>query len=234
MAIAIVSLDNDQAMVDASSSFAAEAASMRAQLQRGQATPASFRRALTRVDTTERDAWVDAVFGIDEIPDDGPELPQGCVPYLPASVDVLLRMVDLATVRSTDVFVDVGSGLGRAAALTHFLTGASAIGVEIQSALVRAARELVTCLRAPRICVVEGDAAELAGAIATGTVFFLYCPFSGSRLARLLDELEAIACARTIRVCCVDLPLPPRPWLSAITPLSGDLTIYRSTAAASG
>ena len=102
------------------------AARMRALIATGCATPGLFRAAIMRVPPSVRDAWLDAVLGVGEIPDDGPDLPRGCVPYLPCSVDTLLRMVELADVQPTDVFVDVGSGVGRAAAFTHFLTGAGA------------------------------------------------------------------------------------------------------------
>jgi hypothetical protein len=132
-------------------------------------------------------------------------------------------------VRSSDVFVDVGSGLGRATALVHLLTGASAVGLEIQANLVRAARDLMKRLELPRVSCIEGDAAEWTGAIDAGTIFFLYCPFSGDRLAKALADLERVARTRMIRVCSVDLPLPARPWLTlqeAAPP--GDLTIYRS------
>src|SRR5262245_47403554 len=93
------------------------------------ANPQAFRAALMAVPDADRDGWVDRVFGIEELPHDGPDLPQGCVPYLPCSVATLLRMIDIAEVQSDDVFVDVGSGIGRATALTHFLTGAAAIGI---------------------------------------------------------------------------------------------------------
>jgi SAM-dependent methyltransferase len=201
---------------------------MRSRLSKGQATPAVFRRALMSVPPDERDGWVDSVFGIETLPEDGPELPRGCVPYIPSSVDVLLRMLDHADVRSADVFVDVGSGLGRAAVLTQWLTGASVIGLEIQPALVKASRELAKSLNVPRFSVVEGDAAMLTDFITTGSVFFLYCPFGRERLERVLDPLEAIARMRQIRVCSVDLPLPSRPWLTLISPPSGDLAVYRS------
>ena len=202
---------------------------IRSRLSNTQATPAVFRAALTSIPPTERDAWLDLVFGLDALPDDGSELPRGCVPYMPCSVDALLRMVEYAGVQGSDVFVDVGSGLGRAAALVHLLTGAAAIGLEIQPALVRASRELVARLNVSRLSLVEGDAALLTGYIVIGSVFFLYCPFSGERLERLLAGLEPIARTRQIRVCCVDLPLPPCPWLTLASPPFGDLAVYRST-----
>ena len=203
---------------------------IRSRIADSQAKPDEVRTALTSVPATDRDAWLDLVLGIDALPDDGPELPRGCVPYLPCSVDALLRVVEHAGIETSDVFVDVGSGLGRAAALVHLLTGAAAIGLEVQPALVVAARALTTRLNLSRLTFVEGDAAAGAGAIALGSVFFLYCPFSGERLDKLLAALEPLARARPIRVCCVDLPLPPRPWLTLASPPSDDLAVYRSAA----
>jgi SAM-dependent methyltransferase len=202
---------------------------IRALVASGQATPALFRAALTSVPPADRDAWVDRVFGLDSVPDDGPALPRGCVPYVPCRVDALLRVVEDADVRESDVFVDVGAGVGRAAALVHLLTGAAAIGVEIQPELVTAARDLAARLNVPRVSPIEGDAARLTGFVTIGSVFFFYCPFSGDRLEKVLDDLEVIARTRPIRICCVDLPLPPRPWLALASPAAGDVAVYRST-----
>ena len=190
-------------------------------------SPPAFRAALTGVPESERDGWVDRVFGLEELPEDSSELPRGCVPYLPCSVNTLLRMVELADVRSGDVFVDIGSGLGRATTLTHLLTGAGAIGVEIQSALVRSARELATRLNLPRVTTIEGDAAKFSGYIATGSVFFLYAPFGGDRVNQFLDDIEWMAKIRRVRVCSVSSPLPSRSWLTPVG-FADDLTVYRS------
>jgi SAM-dependent methyltransferase len=197
--------------------------------------PSLFRAELTGIPPVARDAWVDQVFGLGAPPEDGPELPIGCVPYLPCAVDALLRLVQQAPVRaSSDLFVDIGAGVGRAAALVHLLTGAPAVGVEIQPALVAAARELAGRLRLSNLSFVEADAVRSADAWSAGSVFLLYCPFSGDRLAALLANLEPVARHRPIRVCCVDLPLPPCPWLERMPPPSVDLTIYRSTSHAGG
>ena len=204
---------------------------LRSRLVRGQVPPGAFRDALLGVPPRERDAWLDQVLGIDEIPDDGPDLPRGCVPYIPCAVDTMLRLVAQAEVQAADVFVDIGSGLGRSAVLTHLLTGASAIGIEVQADLVRAARSLMNRLNVSRVSVLEGDAARIIGTVPRGTVFFLYCPFSGERLEQVLDGIEPIARAQPIRICCVDLRIPSRPWLTASVPRSGDsgdLSVYRS------
>jgi SAM-dependent methyltransferase len=201
----------------------------RSQLERG-LRPRSFRDDLLAVPPIDRDAWVDRALGLDAVADDGPELPRGCVPYLPCSVDSVVRVVEHAPVVASDVFVDVGSGVGRAGAIVHLLTGARVVGLEIQADLVRAARDLAERLDLRRVESVQGDAAELAGSVGDGSVFFLYCPFAGARLERLLASLEGIARTRPIRVCCVDLPLPPCAWLARDPPRggSGDVGIYRS------
>lgn len=200
----------------------------RARLERGAHDPSTFRAALLGVAPVERDAWLDRALGLEGPPGDGPDLPRGCVPYVPSSVDVLLRVVEQAPVQASDVFVDVGSGAGRTGALVHLLTGAPVIGLEIQRGLVLAARELASRLPGCRLETIEGDAAVLTGTVATGSVFFFYCPFSGERLEAALDGLEPIGRTRAVRVCTVDLPLPPRSWLSLDRQPSGDVAIYRA------
>lgn len=200
---------------------------MRRSLASRQTSPSSFRQALLSIAPAERDVWLDRVFELSELPSDGPELPRGCVPYLPCAVERLLRVVDQAALGPSDVFVDVGSGVGRATALMHLVTGASAIGIEIQPELVRQARELEARLNAARLSVLAGDAAELVARVTSGTVFFLYCPFSGTRLAQVMSALESHARTRSIRVCSADLPLPDCSWLTPIS-LAPDLAVYRS------
>jgi len=165
-----------------------------------------LRDRLAAIPPAERDAWVDGMLELD-LPADG-ALPAGCVPYLPCPIDKLLAIAD--HVAPDDVFVDVGAGIGRAAVVIHLITGARAVGIEIQPELVRVARALVARTGA-NVTIVEGDAAD---APLDGSFYFLYCPFGGERLARVLARLESIAKTRTIRVCCVDLPLPACPWLA--------------------
>jgi SAM-dependent methyltransferase len=214
--------------VEARDLTSAEAA--RRSIEGGLHDPSAFRAALLGVPAGERDAWVDLVLGLDDLPGDGPALPAGGVPYLPCPVEVLLRVVDEAPVRSTDVFVDVGAGPGRAIALVHLLTGAGAIGLEIQPQLVEVARGLAARLGLSRVRCLEGDAATIAAFMVVGSVFLFYCPFSGARLAKVLDDLEPIAGTRLLSVCCVHVPLPPRSWLIREPGRGGELEIYRSNA----
>jgi hypothetical protein len=114
-----------------------------------------------------------------------------------------------------------------AIALVHLLTGATVIGIEIESWLVRAARD-VARLVSSRIANVHGDAVDLTGRIMIGSVFFFYYPFSGERLQRVLTGVEAIAQTRPIRVRCVDLPLPACAWFAAEPAALGSVATHRS------
>ena len=76
---------------------------------------------------------------------------------------------------------------------------------------------------------IETDAVDWVRPDSVGTVFFLYCPFSGERLQRVLDALEGIAQTRRIRVCSVDLAPFERSWLEPLPTTSADLHVYQSS-----
>lgn len=202
---------------------------LRSDIRAHRLTPALFASLLAEIPPQERDAWLDLLWDIDEIAADDPNLPRGCVPYLPCATATVLEAIQQAAVTSDDVFVDVGSGAGRSALLVHLTTGAGCIGLEIQPALARTAQARADWLTLSRMRFIEGDAAELVRFVTVGTVFFLYCPFSGDRLRRFLDGLEDVARARPIRVCCVDMPSLERAWLVRVPSTSSSVDFYRST-----
>ncbi len=185
--------------------------------------------ALAQLPGPELDAWLDEYWDVQDLPADDPMLPRGCVPYLPCPAETVLEAVEAARVSAQDVFVDIGAGLGRTAALTHLLTGAGCIGIEIQPKLVRAAQARADWLNLTRVRFLEGDAQELVRFMVTGTVFFLYCPFGGARLQSVLDDLEQIAQTRAIRICCVGMPDLHLPWLTALPCASVECGVYQST-----
>jgi SAM-dependent methyltransferase len=174
------------------------------------------------VPVLERNSWVDDVLGIGEPPPDR-DLPRGGVPYLPCSVDEIISAVRDAPVRPHDVLVDLGSGLGRVAILAHLLSGARTAGIEIQGHLVDAARATTEALRLPAVSFAHADAAESE---LGGTVFFLYAPFNGDLLARVLGRLEAVARKHPITVCTVGMALDQPPWMTPRDTSSVALTIH--------
>jgi SAM-dependent methyltransferase len=170
---------------------------------------------------TERDAWVDALLGIEELPADAPGLPRESVPYLPAGVEEILAAVLEAPITARDDFVDLGSGLGRVVMLVHLLTGARARGIELQEALVHSARERSANLEG--VSFLHADATTVA---LDGSVFFLYAPFSGQMLSRALARLEEVAKRRPIIICAVGLELHDAAWLRPRKTSSLSLMLY--------
>lgn len=201
---------------------------VRARIEGALCDPAAFRAALAAVPREDRDAWVDRVLELGAIDDDAPELPRDCVPYLPSTVDALARLVEHARVGEGDVFVDVGAGPGRACAVVHLLSGARCVGLEVQPALVLAGRALASRMRFSRVSFIETDASGDVAALREGTVFFLYCPFSGARLRSVLGAIELVARTHPVRVACLDMPPLDLPWLAREGPAWADLDLYRS------
>ena len=202
-----------------------EALQTRAWVKDHALSPDRIRGVLNRIPVEDRDAWLDLVLDVAQVDEDGPELPRGCVPYLPCAVSTILNVVSDGKVTETDVFVDVGSGVGRSLLLVHLLTGAGTIGIEVQPELIRSAKACAAGLGLRGARFVEGDAAEQVGSLMAGTVFFLYCPFSGERLQRVLAGLLDIARARAIRVCCVDMAPLNCSWLTRLPSSSPELDV---------
>lgn len=175
----------------------------------------------------ERDLWVDELLGIDGTPPDVPDLPRGAVPYLPCGVDEILAMVLEVPLRADDELVDLGSGLGRVVILGHLLSGARARGVEIQEHLVRASRRSATELALSDVSFMHADAAE-PDVDLDGSVFFLYAPFNGEMLARVLHRLRDVARRRPIVLCAVGVELPGETWLMRKATSNVAVTLYSS------
>jgi SAM-dependent methyltransferase len=174
----------------------------------------------------DRDEWVDALLGMDgALPADAPDLPRGAVPYLPCGVEEILAMVLAAPLRAGDDLVDLGSGLGRVVILGHLLSGAHAHGVEIQEHLVRDARAYAAELK---LATVSFEHANAVDADLDGSVFFLYSPFNGEMLARVLSRLRRVAERRSIVVCAVGVEFRREGWLVPRPTSSRALTIYDS------
>lgn len=87
----------------------------------------------------------------------------------------------------SDVFVDLGSGLGQPSILVNLLTGIPAMGVEIDPAYHAYAVRAAEILELADVTFINADAREAD--LSKGTVFFLYTPFRGNVLQTVLQRL---------------------------------------------
>ena len=150
--------------------------------------------------------------------------------YQPTPARHILDMIRLSGLNQDDVLVDLGSGLGHVPMLASILTGARAIGIEVDAAYVRCAREGARSLALERVSFVEQDAREAD--LSAGTVFHLYTPFTGGMLRAVLDRLGGVGSRRASRVCtlgpCAGV-VAAEPWLRATTAVDAErITCFRS------
>lgn len=111
----------------------------------------------------------------------------------------ILDLVDQLDVGPADRFYDLGCGLGQVTMLVHLLTGVTARGVEIEPSFVAFARQQAGALKLPAVHFLNGDAQTAP--YDDGTIFFLFTPFRGAMLRRVLARLQTIARDHPIRVC---------------------------------
>ena len=107
------------------------------------------------------------------------------VPYQKTPAHLILHIIEY--LRPTDVFIDLGSGLGEAVILVNLLTRRPATGIEIDPALCAHAHRRAEALRLDAVTFINADA-RMAD-LSTGTVFFMYSPFRGALLRTVLRKL---------------------------------------------
>lgn len=203
------------------------AAGLRADLRAGRGRERLLRLAATSgaVRGDHYDHLDDLVAGLLQLeaPAAVPEPQAEMVFYQPTPARHVFDLVARSALGAGDVFVDLGSGLGHVPMLVGLCTDARATGIEWQPAYVERARAAAAALQLQRVVFVQQDAR--AADLSTGTVFYLYTPFTGSILRAVLDALRVEAGKRPIRVCsygpCTHV-LAREPWLASPEPVEAD------------
>lgn len=174
----------------------------------------------------ERDDAVERLLGIDGGPHGPATLGHDLIGHHPSGLAAIVRALADAPVSADDVVIDLGAGLGKVALLTHLLTGARVIGVELQPALAERARHRAAALGLEAVSFVTADARDAD--LDEATVFYLYLPFTGAALDAVMRKVEAVARRRTIVVCALGIDLDRHPWLALRPGASFWLSLYES------
>ncbi len=212
-------------------------ASVRAEIQRGsrpdillQCIPSS-QSAADPVTGMAYDHLDELIAGVLQFEEPGDELiPRQAeqVFYQPTPARHIFSLIDLTALSAADVLVDLGSGLGHVPLLVSICTAARSIGIELEPAYITCARQCVHSLNLNRVAFLQQDAR--VADLSTGTVFYLYTPFTGSILRTVLKRLQCEAEARPIRVYsygpCTAV-LAAEPWLThAAPPDPNQVTVF--------
>ena len=146
----------------------------------------------------------------------GPLQSSEMVPYQPTPVRHILHLIAACRFSSDDILVDLGSGLGHVPLLVSILTGIRTLGVELQQDYVASAQEAARNLNLRLVRFAAEDARTTD--LSSGTVFYMFTPFTGSILADVLDRLRQQSKKRPIRICTLGpctRTLQNCPWLAA-------------------
>lgn len=164
------------------------------------------------------DTFVHGLFHLAPEPTPALSLAPDMVFYQPTPVRVLLTLLDALPLTPTDVFYDLGSGLGHVPILVHLLTGLPAVGLEREPAYYAYARACADALHLPHVTFVQTDARDAD--FSEGTLFYLYTPFTGNILQTVLEKLKKHAQTRTIRLLTYGpctAPVAAQNWLKGTT-----------------
>ncbi len=176
------------------------------------------------------DDFVSGVFQFRGPEESGPLSSREMVPYQPTPVRHILDLVAACRFSSDDLLVDLGSGLGHVPLLVSILTGVRTLGIEVQPDHAASAREVAQALHLGRVRFVAEDARTAD--LSSGTVFYLFSPFTGSILSEVLSKLRQQSEDRPIRICslgpCTRI-LQGQAWLRANQPPDTErITLFRS------
>lgn len=178
------------------------------------------------------DELIAGVLPLDE--PDGEQLPLApeTVFYQPTPARHIFRLIEQAELRSNDVFIDVGCGLGHVPLLVSLFTPARSVGLDFEPAYIKRAQECAQQLNLENVQFIHQDA--LAADLSSGTVFYLYTPFTGSVLSAAVKRLKHEATNRPIRIftygpCTADFARES--WLHTVAPPREDhITLFSSRA----
>ena len=150
------------------------------------------------LDADYLDIFINGVLGIARPPEETRPLQSGMIGYHPTPARAIFTLVELLHLKATDVFYDLGAGLGLVALLVGLLTPAQARGIEFEPAYWAYAQQRAEDLCLRRVAFQNADAREAA--YTDGSVFFLYTPFTGQMMSTVLARLHAEARTRPITI----------------------------------
>lgn len=144
------------------------------------------------------DVFINKPLSLQEIPEETLIREPGMVFYQKTPARIVLEIVGLGKIGPNDVFFDLGSGLGQVAILVNLVSGAKCIGIEYEPAFCDYASRCAAELNLSEVEFINTDARE-AG-YSKGTVFFLYTPFEGEILLKVLAMLQRESLTKPIKV----------------------------------
>jgi SAM-dependent methyltransferase len=144
------------------------------------------------------DIFINELISFQPIPEQTKDLEAEMVFYQKSPARIILELAQKYQFTDDDVFFDLGSGLGQAAILLNLLSGVTAYGVEFEPAFCAYAKACSEQLDLPDVTFINADA-RMAN-YSKATVFFMYTPFKGELLQKVLELLRSESLLRKIKI----------------------------------
>jgi hypothetical protein len=154
--------------------------------------------------------------------------------YQPTPARIVWQMIERVGFQKSDVFYDLGSGLGHVPMLVNACTGTRARGIEYEPAYCATAQRCASDLHLDGVEFINADVRDAD--FSDGTVFFMYTPFRGKILRQVLEKLRGQTQRKCITLCtygAIALPISRCTWLARVDWREDEpsgLVIFRSLA----
>lgn len=151
-----------------------------------------------RVGYDNLDTFINRLLFIGDIPEQTSNLEPEMVYYQKTPARIIFELAERLGSHQNDVFIDIGSGLGQACILVNLLTGIKTIGIEYESAFCKYADNCAVSFNLIDVSFINADASKAD--YDQGSVFFMYTPFWGRMLQKVLGLLKKRSLQGSIRV----------------------------------
>ena len=144
------------------------------------------------------DIFINGLLSTGNIPEPLMEPEPEMVFYQKTPARIVFQLAAAALIKPTDVFVDVGAGLGQVNMLLHLISGALSTGIEWEPAYCDYASVCAAALNLTNVAFINTDARKAD--FSTGTIFFMYTPFLGNMMQDVLNILRQESQKRAIKI----------------------------------
>jgi SAM-dependent methyltransferase len=197
-------------------------AGIRARIRDGALDAKAFLAHLEDHPLDVRDHMVEEILDIAYPPQEQTSLPREAIPYCPSGLAEIVFMLSHADLGPGKTFVDLGAGLGKVVLLVAMLTGARAVGIELDPLLVLEARSAARSLNLDHACFLEGDIRDVQ--LPPTDVYYMYIPLIHSRA--VVERLTASSRERRALLFAQPLDLTNLPGWRATGKASYWLEMY--------
>jgi hypothetical protein len=133
-----------------------------------------------------------------EVPEQTKQLEPEMVYYQKTPARIIFELIGKFAFSKSDVFFDLGSGLGQIPIVVNLLTGVKTRGIEFEPSFYEYAVNCASTLNLTDVTFINIDARDAD--YSEGSIFFMFTPFRGEIMLQVLDVLREKSLKRKIKI----------------------------------